>query len=452
MNKAFAEKLQKAHKTAWLFLGMLLFKLGMEVGYLYSNIKLFRTDYPLDFHPVKYAAGLLWCIVLFANIRHTERKASSFFLYFIFLFQIVPITTAYALGNKSSAYYNVLCLGFLLCELIVGYTGERPLFRRNSFISRAMTLFLAAIAAVLVVYVILKNGAPHLSLLNIYTVYDYRTSGAFQAGKYMRYLLSWTAKVILPFGIAKSLVDRKYPAAAALCALQLLIYLYTGDKTYLLAIPFLLAGTLWARRKNFYQEIFLLGCTGFFTLAALSYPSREGSLPYRLFTLLGRRLFLMPGRLKFDYFDYFSTRPSLGIYGIFPRWIISVPSYYEAVDYANEIGVLYCNGTAETHANTGLFAEGFARFGHVGTILVLVLLALLLKQVDRFQERTSYQLAIGVFLYPIQFLGDTFLLSSLVFGPWTVLLMLLLFYRPQPSRNAKEALLREHPAIPSGPA
>lgn len=429
MSEAYAAKLRKTHTLIWLFLGMLLYKFSMDLGYPYF-VRVASDWYELRFNPLKYAHGLVSCVALFPLIRHTERRASSFFLYFIFLFQIVPITTVYALGDHSAACYTLLCLSFLLCELAVGYTGERPLLRRAFPVSRAMTLCYAAGAAALVLYIIARNGAPHLSLLNIYTVYEYRSSGALQISKYMSYLLDWTVKVFLPFGVAKSMVDRRYGAAGLLMGTQLLIYLYTGHKTMLFCIPFILVCSLWARRENCYQELFLTGCGGFSILTLLANFTKPGSPWYYIYRLLGERAMILTAQNKFYYYDYFLTHPRVGLAGIFPRWLINIPNPYEELDYSFDVSVIYYD-RPEMQSNTGFLAEGSFRFGPVGTVLILLLLALLLKQMDRFQERAGYPLAVGLFIYPIYILADQHLIDNLVLGTWNWLAFILLFYIPR---------------------
>lgn len=442
MSETYAVKHQKAHALVWLFLGMLVYKFSMELGYLY----LCRiSDYTLHFAPLKYASGLVWCVILFAFIRHMEHRASSFFLYFVLLFQIIPITANYALGDYSSAYYHLLCLSFFLCEIIVGYIGDRPIFRRTFPVSKLMTLSYAAAALLLIFLVIVKNGAPHLSLLNIYSVYEYRRGDVFQSTKYMDYLLDWTAKVFLPLGIAKAVADKRYlPAGLAMGGL-LLIYLYTGHKIFLFAIPFILAGALWAKRKNFYLELFLTGCGGFSILTLLAHFTKPGSLWYYIFGLFVRRVMLLSAKNKFLYYDYFLTHPRVGFSGMFPRWLINIPNPYTALHYSFDISAIYYNAP-EMQSNTGFFAEGNLRFGHIGTILILLLFAFLLKQIDRFQERAGYTLAIGVFIYPIFFLNDSHLLDSVILGPWMFLLALLLFYKPKhiPPEPPALRLRRKH--------
>ena len=58
----------------------------------------------------------------------------------------------------------------------------------------------------------------------------------------------------------------------------------------------------------------------------------------------------------------------MGLYAVFPRWIFPISSYYENIDFQHEIGAIYY-GAPDMNANTGFFAEGYLRFGHIGTIL-----------------------------------------------------------------------------------
>lgn len=425
-----------------LLLGMLLFKASLDVSY-WVELSKDTVTYSKDFSLAKYMIGLLWCFILFFGIRHTERKASSFLLYLMFLFQIVPITTIYSLGNDSSEYYNILCLSFLLCELIVGYVGERDLLIRNLFISRVMCLSFACLACLLLAVVVVKNGLPSLIALDIYKVYELRRSGSFQLGKYMNYILTWTTKVFLPTAIAVCLVKKRYGLAGLCCGGMFLLYLYTGHKIFMFSIPFVLVCTIWAKRKDFYREIYLLGCAGTATVCALyiRFPDSR-SIPQTIYSLFVRRSMFLPANNKFKHFDYFCNNPKMGIYGIFPRWIVDIKSHYEDIAYTFDISRIYY-GQPNMSSDTGFFAEGFMRFGYLGIFLVLIIFALILRQVDRFQERTSYVLAVGVFAYQVFALGDAQLLGSFVFGPWMILLFFLLFYKTPEDAKATAISLND---------
>ena len=440
MNEKAGLTKEQGKKIILLFLVMLLYKFSVDLSY-WLVLTRDTVSYAADFSPLKYALGLIWCVILFFGISHTRSdRASTSLLYLVFLLQIVPITTIYSLGNENSEYYNILCIAFFLCEIIVGYTCDRTVLQRNVFISKTMCLCFGACSLLMIVYIVLKNGAPSLTALNIYDVYELRSSGAFQLNKYLGYIFDWLMKVLLPMGVAISLLKKRYITSVLLCGVIFLMYLYSGHKTYLFSIPFVLVCTLWAKRKNFHWEFFTVAPVGISLLSLLTCVSTEGGIIYKVYSLFVRRSIMVPANNKFKYFDYFSTHPKLGLGGIFPRWLVDIPNYYENIPYNYEISEIYY-GKPEMNSNTGFLAEGFARFGHIGTLLILVLFALILKQVDKLQDRTGFALAIGVFVYPVFVLADGYLMNSFVLGAWMILLLVLLFY----TKSSGNGLMRPVP-------
>ena len=409
-----------------LFLGMIVFKLALDVGYAWlSDHEI--LGFVANFSPKKYVYGFIWCIVLFFSIRHNSRKTSTFFLYLMYLMQMVPITTAYAFSDNSTEFYSVLCLSSLLCNLIVGYTADKPKLSRSPWLSKTLILSYAAVAALIIVVIVAKYGAPSLGALDLYSVYEQRGSGAFDLGRFGNYLYRWAVSVILPAAMALCLTKRRYISALILGVVMLAMYLYSGNKTYLFAIPLVFLCTLWSSCKNFYKEIFLVSCWGCFLLVVLLWisPVLKEEIQ-RIFSMLVRRVMLVPANNKFHYFDYFSQNPLMGLGGIFPRWLFYIPNYYENIPYSYEISAIYYN-LPEMNSNTGFLAEGYMRFGHIGTVGILLFFGCILKLIDRFQERVGYSLAIGVFIYQIYSLADAHLLDSMVLGPWMMLLFILLF-------------------------
>ncbi len=440
MQKTVFER-EAGYKTSViLFACALLFKVALDLsfckflvgaGYVYK--------FTLHFDPLRYAMGLIWCVILFWGIDHTTKKASTFLLALVYLLQIIPITTIYSLEGGDHVYYHSVCLTFLACELTVRFFPVATHFQRNRVVSNIMMVGFALASALLIVNIIWNNGLPSLTALNIYKVYEMRAAGTFQISKYMGYILAWVTKVFLPMFIALLLLKKHWLYALALCGAQFLIYLYTGHKTYLFVIPLIVVFAPWSKRKHFYREFFVCFCIGFSLLILLNWisPIFRGviSSAYDLFC---RRTMLLSAQNKFVYYDYFSTRPKLGISGIFPRWLLNISDPLQGVDYGYDISAIYYNRPL-MNSNTGFFAEGYMRFGHIGTLLVLEFFALLLRMVDSFQTRASYAMAVSVFLYPVFGLADGHILSSLVLGPWMILVLLMLLYQGPGKR--KELLL-----------
>lgn len=420
--------------TLEMFFAMLLFKLSCDIGYWYL-ISLDTQTYRADFNWVKFLIGLICCTCLFWGIDHKSRKPSAFFLNLIFLLQIIPITTIYALGNDNTVYYVSLCAGMAVCELIVKSRNTFEV-RREINSSILFLLLCGCITIGTVVILIYKYRVPSTTALNIYRVYELRRSGSFAPGKiFSSYFLPWITVVFIPFGIAKSIEKKNYLITTFCCMALLFIYLYSGHKSYLFAIPFVLTCTIWARRKKYYKEIFITSCIVYVLVMAFALlEADEHGFFSQIYSLFGRRCMIVSANNKFKYYDYFSTHPLMGIYGMFPRFLMPIRSYYENTPYTFVISDIYY-GKPEMNSNTGFMAEGYMRFGYIGIIGIFVLLAFILKGIDRFEIRTSTQLAIGLFVYPIFGLADAHLIDSLVLGPWMILVIILLVYKEKPAKN-----------------
>lgn len=430
MQQATFERKSALKSPVLLFACALLFKLALDfsfgkflvgAGYAYR--------FTLHFDPLRYAMGLVWCTILFCGIDHSAKKASTFLLAMLYLLEIIPLTTIYSLEGGSHIYYHSVCVAFLLCELMVRSCPAVIRFRRNRVLSVTMMACFAAAVALLLLVLIRENGLPSLTALNIYKVYEMRASGTFQLSKYANYLLTWATNVFLPILIAVALLKKRWISALLMCGILFLIYLYTGQKTFLFVIPLLIVFVPWSTRKNFYQEFFACFCIGFSLLVLLRWISpvmqSAFSAAYDLFC---RRSMLLPAQNKFVYYDYFSTRPKLGLYGAFPQWMVSIPDPLQGVDYGYDISAVYYNRPS-MNSNTGFLAEGYMRFGYIGIFLLLLLLAALLRMIDGFQLRAGYAMTVGVFLYPIFVLADGHLFDSLILGPWMILVIFMLFYQ-----------------------
>lgn len=442
MIREMLKNQEDVYKELLLFLSMILFKMACDLGYC-KILVLDTATYKYDLNLVKYAISLFWCIALFFGIRHSQRQVSTFMLYLVYFTQIIPISTIYAFSNGNGEYYNILCFSFAICELNVMLVKRNPTkVHRNPTISYMMTTSFYLAALFLMVYIYSVNGVPTLIALNIYDVYKLRSSGLFYVSKYMSYILRWVAASIIPFLMAKKIYERRYLEATLLVLLMFIIYLYSGHKTYLFAPPLICISSLWSRRKNFYYEMFIIGSVSFLILVLLAcYSTVFRDFFTRIYSLFGRRLLMVSANNKFVHFDYFSNNPKMGFGGLLPRWIINIPNYYENINFTYVISEIYY-GKPEMASNTGFLTEGFMRFGHIGTIMILYLFSLILKLMDNMQKRTGYTLVVGAFVYSVLALTDAYLIESIFFGTWMILLFILMFYVPVKNKTGCRSLKR----------
>lgn len=410
-----------------LFITMLLFKFSCDLGYWIISSQNLIT-YNKDFNVLKYIVGIILCLILFWSINHESKNTSSFLLYTVFLIQIIPITTIYSLGNDSTPFYITICFSFFICEVIVKYLYRNNQLNRSFKISNLLEKFLFLIMIIAICMVIWRNGVPSLSALNFMNVYDLRKNDPIDVEGNLYYIYTWTIKIIIPFFIVKSILNKKKNLVILLCAIEILMYLYSGHKSILYTVPITVIVTLWSKRKNFYNEFFSIACLGSTAVVLFRcFSPIFRTFWERLYGFSIERILFISANNKFIYCDYFSENPLMGIGGIFPRWLIYIPNYYENIPYTYKISEIYFN-KPEMNSNTGFIAEGFMRFGYIGIIFIFIIFAIILIQIDKLQNRTSYCFTVGLFVTPVLFLSDNHLLDSIVFGPWMILILIILFY------------------------
>ena len=419
-------RLESKYKKIILFILYLMLKVCFD----FSFNKLVAMDvdtYHPEFKLIKYVVGIFFCIVLYIPILVMESKASSFFLAMILCLQFLPISTIYAFCNGSSLFYVELCLSFLVCELICLYRPENNgQVERNDLLSFIMMAAFLVIIVLIILFMIKTYGKPSFKAMDIYSVYEIRSSGP-DINKYVGYALGSTMYVFFPVLLSWSIKKRRFVVCLLSALAILLIYLYTGNKSYLFSIPLVVACTLFLSKRE--NPDLLLGIMLFsFVCLILIASFTEIRLFSNIYSLFVRRCCFVPALNKFSYYEYFSTHPKLGIAGIFPTWIVPYEGNYTSVSYPLEISAIYY-GKPEMYSNTGFLVEGFARFGHFGMLFEMVLFSLVLKLIDSFQKRTDCQTTIGWFVFVIYLSCDAFFLDSLFFGPWMFAILILLLYK-----------------------
>jgi hypothetical protein len=420
LQKYFDAK--KICKKNILFLfWILVYKTVLELGYAY--ILAWKVQYfQMDFSIWKYAVGTIWVIVLFLNIRHDERKVSTFILNLHLIIAIIPIAVIYGLWNKDSVYFNLLCCAFLIAELILKLKWRPKGFStiRIRGFSHLIPFGCGAIVIGMVGYIMLTNGLPTLTALNILDVYELRRDAYFISNKYINYIFVWMMTVFLPFTLSYFLVKKKYVLASLCVAIALLFYLYSGNKTSLFMIPLVVGAYLFAMYKNTNYTFF-----GTLTLGiALTIPlAKYMELPFSLFV---RRALIIPANLKFVYYDFFSNNPKLGFAGTLWGSKLGVVDPYD-----QKLGYIISEeyfGLPQMNSNTGFLAEGYSRFGFIGISLALIVFAIVLMLLDRLQARIGYTFSVTLSIYPLYTLNDGLLIDSLIFGPMLALLLIILLY------------------------
>lgn len=405
-------------KEFYFIIFFFLFKIFLEIAF-WNITSMDSIVYNRDFNLFKYLNGWINCLLIFIFIPHKEKKASTFFLYFKFILEFVPITTIYALGNDNALYYNLLTLSFLICIMLVRNIKKYIAFVKCDT-TKVMNTFFTMTIFLLLLYILIKNGLPTLTALDLDNVYELRGSKVFEINKYFLYVLRYGVFVFLPILIAWTYWKKKYFVSVMCNLIVFILYLYTGMKAYLFSIPMILIVHIWGNSGRLYDLFNKWMCigTGILVIFSVFFDSAN-----KIYSLLIRRTMFVSANNKFKYFDFFTTNPKMGLAGELPRWLIQMDNPYpEGIGFV--ISEHYYN-MPQMNSNTGFMVEGFARFGLIGMIAVFLIFAFLLISIDYLQERTCYSFALCSFIFLIYSLSDGFLLTLI---PWGVVPIILCFY------------------------
>lgn len=431
MLEKTALKVRKWNTTIVLFVAFMIYKISLEIGYWYVLGRYFLTsgEYSFDFNITKYIIGCVMAALVFAVIDHESGKVSTFFLEMHYVLAIIPMTVIYAFGNKQTVYYIGICIAFILAILIVRLTKDIN-FDPPYIITRGLIVLFIIITAVVYADMFLENGMPSLQAFNIFSVYELRDN--FQINQYVGYLYRWQVIVINPVMMINGLKNKRISVTIIFTLLQVLAYLFTTQKTILFIIPLIYGTYLLGKWKHFSVFIygaFSLGITASSLLANINYDF------YKVFSLFGRRVLLLPANLKFLYYEFFTEHDKIGLAGTLWGKFLEIDSPYN-IGIGNLISA-YFFGLPDSNSNTGFLAEGYYMFGYMGIILAVVVFALLLMCLDICATRNGFAFTVGISIYSIFMLNDTSLIDSVLFGNITILLIVLLFYTAQNRREGK---------------
>ena len=412
--------------TLGLFFLSQIYLMSLSYGYYYLSNCYYEGWFPLEPNMMKLLYGLICCTIIYFSINHDKKKVSGLLLEAIYYFQIIPITVVFWMKNENFLVYTIICIGMLLCEVIVACkSGANEINFKTKFDYWKYVLW--GMVIIFMLYRLLKYGIPSLSALNLYSVYDLRRSGIYDLSKYWGYLQSIIINVCIPVLLTRCYIKKSWFGVLAILLVDIIIYLYAGHKTFLFVGPMVLCILLLSRMEGFPKTLwswFMLGTSIF------SFMGRFRKFD-SIYDLLVRRVLIVPANLKFVYNEFFENHPKVGFAGIFPRWLINVSNPYGSgpyKGYAYLIGEEYFN-RPEMSCDSGFIAEGILRWGIWGILIEFAVLALIFKLIDSFANKCGYVFGSGCAFFFAYSLSENHLIDQCFFGYTMVFLLFILSYR-----------------------
>lgn len=402
---------------------LLLFKFMLERLYITFVYPSFAyMGYGLDISPAKTIESYILLAVLVFITPRGDSRLSHIFLNMQLSLMIVPMLSYYGLNNGSRVFMYVVCFSYVIqVFLLKPQMNPQQVFFRGSTTQRLIEYLLFFIVIITIVLSVVYNGLPGLDALRLSDVYEIRADIVLP--RFLSYLSTWTAKILLPFLIAFSLVRKKYLLCVFYILMQLVMFLIYAHRSWLFLIPLVLF-VYWAQKKKLVTKLMnLLLALG---TSVLYVGQLLGDSFFTITSLIVRRALMTPAMLKFAYYDFFSGNPKLYLAEgqIGNLFNISSP-------YSKPVTALvadYVRAGSTTVANTGYHADAYANFGLPGILIFAVLLAIIIRLMEKYSSNISLAVVVSSAAFSLYSLNDGALLTNLLTGGMLLLLILFIFF------------------------
>lgn len=397
-----------------VFLAMYLLMAVEYVRFVYRNYSYIMG---FDFHaaPVPILAGLLFVAILTYVMFILPRPDNNSYTIsmIVSLLFCLPSIVMFQLGRVTIflPIYTLLFLILLRTPLM-----EMKQWRLPRIPVRLQRFVLPAICILCLIPFPLAYGGFHFDLslfdMGLHT-YDVRAEVTAKDTLLTSYLMGPLRMVLLPLLIVIGLTDikRNWWMSAIGVLAMLFLYMLNPEKSTLFSIAVVLLFFLF-KSHHAKSGMILYGIAAICAASALLNLT-TGNLMAE--SIILRRIFFIPVIVSDNYFTFFDGHPMLLSHSFLHHWF----DYPYGVEPSHLIGEMMYNRTT-TNCNTGIVADGFMNFGHIGAILFVAGGALFIRLVGAQMDNPRFFGLLALLVYT--FLNSALFTSLLTHGGLVLLL------------------------------
>ncbi|MFT7155462.1 MAG: hypothetical protein ACI8Q1_000463 [Parvicella sp.] len=417
-------------KKAWIitFLGVIILRLLLDWSYSFVISDVFGY-YNFDYDPTVKSYLLSWFLLLIllpfiVKTIHDDCLSSNI-LSVLVLISLIPTTTLIGFYGSYSLTYVLYMFVYWAALLI--YNSRFPAIQiSKKSVKNSSTLFysVAILLSSVVVYASWKftGFRFHFGLID---VYDIRAEAReYEFPIVLGYLIT-AADTILPIILIFFLVRKKWLLSGVFIIIILLNFGISAVKMVLFYLIFTIACYLFIRStKVFKNSVWFV--IPLVVLCIFEYAILQTAVLSN-FSLF--RIFFIPSKLHYLYFEYFSVR-ELDYFRQGALRLFFDSPYEENIQFI--LGE-YDIGDFTARANNGLFTDAFLNLGLLGVLLFPFFLTILLKTLEG-SARGLDPRFMFVITTTVSFvlLGVSITTSLLTSGLFLLILLLYLMPRRSP--------------------
>lgn len=351
-----------------------LWMASLTTGYIYYVLPIESMGwYALD----DGWSSRLWIVSLVCLIGwmlpNTIAKPSTFFAYFFFVSIFTPSLLLAILQDEEIEFTFLICLAAMVLIFVsrLQITIRIPPLQFGSLISS----ILGVVALILLLVGFMSSGGPFN--LDLFKVYELRSSGGVLSGGLWGYLVSNTAYAVAPFLLSLAVLKRSLVLGLVGMLSLALMFGFSGNKIFLVSIALVLFGALLFEFSVSYRRRLLFYGASILVLAATLISLQSESLEI-VGSMFVRRIFFIPAQLNYYYYEFFSQNPHVYLSHLWP-WLVQPP--YEQ-NYGLLIGEY--SGHPQANATNGFLGTSYMHFGVYGMVAFSLVIGALVKLTDSF--------------------------------------------------------------------
>lgn len=365
-------------KDKFYFFNLLIFKILLEISYIYVVFPNYKyTGFLLNINFIKLLESYLMFFIIFFLIPN-QKKISVNFINLFFIFHFIPISSYYYLSDNYRKYIYLLFISYILIIIGIKLCDE---IKIKSLINININFeyFLFFIIGLFIIYSLKFIGKINLEVFLLKNIYEIR--GNLKMIGIINYLVPWFGNIIVPAFILNSFLKNKKFFFILGFFFQMIIFSIYPFKSFFMLPFFMIINVIYYEKKDYLNKISnFLNISILFSIFSFYFFNR-----IYLLSLIVRRVFLLPARINFIYYDYIFKGGKKLFYSEGKIGKLFNQNYPYDLDFANYIGKIYF-GREDMRVNTGMFSDAYVNIGSIGIILISILLILFLFYLDNISK------------------------------------------------------------------
>lgn len=341
-----------------------------------------------------------------ASSLYRRWRPSGTCLILCFVVVVLPLSSLYGLSRVPTPFVYAAVASFAILLLVTRFFPRIRVPSPSRELLHLGIIALMAMSAYVYAWLVLTGGLRRLNF-DLRAVYEVRAEYTQARWPFIGYLLPWQANVVNVGAVCYALHRRSVWLLGFAGVAQLALFSMTGHRSFLLVLA--LAGGIYSIWSKRHALRYLFCGTSVLILAAYGLFRVTGD--HLAPSLLIRRLFFVPIRNHFIYYDFFS-RPGNPFVMLSNSILSPFVRYPYEMPVTRVISWAYWGRAAGP--NVGYLGDAFAQFGFVGMFLFSVILGVFLRVMDSVGRRLPSNLVAAVIATPAMALTNSPLFTSLL--------------------------------------